>query len=179
MGQQKVKEEKTKERGDKKEQPKAAPEKKKISKIIRLVETNLDGDRPVKIAIRNIKGVSFMLSNAVNSVSGLGDKKLGDLSEEELKKLEDIITHPEKYNIPAWLYNRKLDPDTGENSHLTVSKLIFAKNMDINKMKKLKIYKGIRHQAKLPVRGQRTKGSFRKGTIVGVKRKASAKKGKV
>ena len=46
-------------------------------------------------------------------------------------------------------------------------------------MKKLKTYKGIRHQAKLPLRGQRTKGSFRKGTIVGVKRKASAKKGKV
>jgi small subunit ribosomal protein S13 len=38
-------------------------------------------------------------------------------------------------------------------------------------MKKIKSYKGIRHMFNLPVRGQRTKGNFRKGKSVGVVRK--------
>jgi small subunit ribosomal protein S13 len=43
--------------------------------------------------------------------------------------------------------------------------------MDINELKRIKCYRGIRHAAKLPVRGQRTRGSFRTGKTVGVSRK--------
>ena len=184
MGQQKVKDNKAKKPGkqEEKKQEKPKPEqaeKKKIINIIRLVETNVDGDKPVSIAIRSIKGISFMLGNAIASVSGFGAKKVGELSEEEMGKLEYIILNPEKYNIPAWLYNRKADPETGQDRHLSVSRLELAQKLDINKMKKLRTYKGIRHGFGLPVRGQRTRSSFRKGGIVGVKRKTGAKKGKV
>ena len=38
-------------------------------------------------------------------------------------------------------------------------------------MKKIHSYKGIRHESGLPVRGQRTRSSFRTGGIVGVSKK--------
>ncbi len=143
--------------------------------IIRFVETNLDGRKQVGVAIRSIKGISFMLSNAVANVSGFREKRLGELTEKEMDKLEDIILHPEKYNIPVWLYNRKREPATNINKHLTASSLEFAQRSDINEMKKIKSYKGVRHMFGLPVRGQRTRSSFRTGGTVGVKRKDKGK----
>ena len=139
--------------------------------IIRLVETNIDGNKPVRLAITRIKGVGDMLSNAICSVSGLGDRKLADLSDGEIKNLEDIITNPEKHGIPAWLFNRRLDPKTGDNKHIVVSNLDFISRMDIDREKRMKSYRGVRHIQHLPVRGQRTRGSFRKGKTVGVSKK--------
>ncbi len=140
--------------------------------IVRLAETNIDGSRPVRTAIRSIKGVSFMMSNVISSKTGLGDRKLSDLSEGEIKKLEEIISHPEKHGIPSWMFNRRFDPSTGRDSHLSVSVLDFSIKMDIDRMKKFKSYKGVRHINHLPVRGQRTRGSFRKsGKAVGVSKK--------
>jgi len=162
-----------KEKSGKPEREKEKPEEEKrrrVQDIIRLVETNLDGGKPVRVAIRSIRGVSFMFSNAVANLSGLGDKKVGELSEQELQRLEEIITNPEKFGMPAWLYNRKGDPITGKDKHLAVSKLELTNKMDINEMKKLKSYRGVRHILGLPVRGQRT-GSARGGRTVGVSKK--------
>jgi small subunit ribosomal protein S13 len=174
--------EKKKEKGEQKEEKQEekheSPEKKekKIQNIIRLGETNLDGTKNVESAILGVRGVSFSLAKAISKVSGFGNKKVGDLSEDELKKLEDMINHPEKHQIPSWLYNRRKDPETGEDKHLSVSQLEFAQKMDIGRVKKLKSYKGMRHITGLPVRGQRTRGSFRKGKVVGVTRKARAQR---
>lgn len=146
---------------------------KPTQQILRLVETNIDGNKPVRAAIRSIKGVGFMFSNAVCHVSGLGDRKLSDLSEGELKNLEDIILNPDKHGIPAWLFNRKFDPVRGTDTHISVSNLDFTQKMDVDRMKRMKSYKGLRHMQHLPVRGQRTRGSFRKGKTVGVSKKKS------
>lgn len=139
-------------------------------KIIRLGETDIDGNLKVEIGLRRIKGISFMFSNAVANVSGLKGKRFQELTQEEIKKLEDIMINPQKYGIPSWLFNRRFDPVDGKNKHLIASNLELAQKMDINEMKKLKCYRGIRHALGLPVRGQRTKSSFRKGRTVGVKR---------
>ncbi|UCD07581.1 MAG: 30S ribosomal protein S13 [Candidatus Aenigmatarchaeota archaeon] len=163
-------------RAEKKEIPKgkkpgeAVKKEKRVQDIIRLVETNLDGGKPVNVAIRSIRGVSFMFSNAVSQMSGFGHKKLGELSEQEVQRLEDIILNPDKFGIPSWLYNRKRDPATGRDTHLSVSKLELTQKMDINEMKKLKSYRGVRHILGLPVRGQRT-GSGSGGKTVGVSKK--------
>ena len=54
------------------------------------------------------------------------------------------------------------------------------KSFDIKRLKKIKSYRGIRHAANLPVRGQRTKSHFRsnrrKGT--GIKKKSKKQEGK-
>jgi len=139
--------------------------------IIRLAETNLDGRKTTEAALRKIKGVSFMFSNAVTGACGFRGRRLGELSEQELKKLEDAITNPGKFGIPSWMYNRKSEPLTGENRHLVASQLEFANKTDINELKKLKCYRGVRHLFGLPVRGQRTRSSFRRGRTVGVRRK--------
>ncbi len=139
--------------------------------IIRLVETNIDGNKPVRAAIRSIKGIGFMFSNAISKVSGLGDRKLSDLSDGELKNLEEIILNPDKHGIPLWLYNRRFDPVRGDTRHISVSTLDFTQKIDIDRMKRFKSYRGVRHIQHLPVRGQRTRGSFRKGKTVGVSKK--------
>ncbi|RLJ00136.1 MAG: 30S ribosomal protein S13 [Candidatus Aenigmatarchaeota archaeon] len=144
---------------------------KEIQKIVRIGETNIDGNKGIARGIMSIKGVSFMFANAVSKVSGFENKKIGELSEDELKRLEDIILNPTKYGIPSWLLNRRRDMSTGEDKHLTASQLQLTTKLDINFMKKIKTYKGIRHALGLPVRGQRTRSSFRKGRTIGVKRK--------
>jgi len=145
--------------------------KERLKQIIRLAETDLDGGKEVVRAIQKVKGVSFMFANAVVQAGGFLGKRLSELKEEELKKLEDIIYHPEKYGIPEWLLNRRRDPRTGKTFHLIGSQLEITQKFDINELKKMKCYRGIRHSLGLPVRGQRTRSSFRKGKTVGVVRK--------
>jgi small subunit ribosomal protein S13 len=154
---------------------KAAPAKE--HKILRISETDLDGSKPVAVAIRKVKGVSFMFSNAVSKTCGFGNKKMEELSDQEIEKLKDVMKNPEKYNIPHWLYNRRKDPASGNYTHITSSALDMTKKGDIDRMKKIRCYKGVRHMLGLPVRGQRTKSSFRTGGIVGVKRKKEIKPG--
>ncbi len=167
--------EKTGKAPEKKEEKKPAPrpaEGARAKKIIRVADTNIDADKNVLRAVMEIKGVGPMFANAVANVCGFREKFIRDLGEEEIRKLEDIMANPAKYGIPAWMLNRRGDPQTGEDRHLIVSNLDFTRTMDINEMKKWKTYKGVRHSYGLPVRGQRTRSSFRqKGKTVGVKRK--------
>ena len=139
--------------------------------IIRLVETNIDGNKPVRTAITRVKGVGKMFSNAIVAKTGLGDKLLAECSEAEIQTLEDVITNPAKHGIPEWMFNRRFDPVTGETRHISVSGMDFTQKMDVDKEKRMKSYRGIRHIQHLPVRGQRTRGSFRKGKTVGVSKK--------
>ena len=166
-----------KKKQEKKEnEPKESPkDQKKIQNIIRFSETNIDGTKKVEAALRQIDGISFSFANAASTISGLGDKTFGSLSEAELKKLEEIINNPKQYGIPGWLFNRRKDPDTGAERHIIASQSDFIQKMDINKMKRIKSYKGVRHMFGLPVRGQRTRSSFRKGKVVGVARKKAAR----
>jgi small subunit ribosomal protein S13 len=46
-----------------------------------------------------------------------------------------------------------------------------ANDDDVNRMRKMRSYRGIRHETGQKVRGQRTKSTGRTGTTVGVKRK--------
>lgn len=144
---------------------------KKNVQIVRLAETDLDGSKTVAVGVRQVRGVSHMFANAIAKVSPLADKKILDLSEDEIKQIEDVIFNPGKYGIPFWLLNRRSDPDTGLDNHVAVSHLQLSQSTDINKMKKMRSYKGVRHSLGLPVRGQRTRSSFReKGKTIGVRR---------
>jgi small subunit ribosomal protein S13 len=153
-----------------KEQP-----KKDFRHLVRLVNTDLDGSKPIVYALKKIKGISFMYSNMVCQLANIdGSLKTGEMSEEQVRRIEEIIKNPSKFNVPIWMMNRKMDPESGVNRHLVGSDLSFAQDMDIKMMKKIKSYKGLRHQWGLPVRGQRTKSNFRrnKGKVtLGVIRK--------
>jgi small subunit ribosomal protein S13 len=155
------------------------PKRKKmiegIRGIVRIAEIDVEGDKKLKNAVFKIKGVGKSLSKAFIVASGLDpDAMIGSMNDEQLKKLEDVMKNPLKYGIPYHMLNRRFDPQTGEHKHLISSELTFANRSDIDSMKKMRSYKGIRHELGQPVRGQRTRSSFRTGAQVGVVKKKLA-----
>jgi len=146
--------------------------------IVRVVNTDLDGSKSMRQALLKIKGVGVIYGNFVCKAAGIGrNMKVGDLTEQQVKRLDDVILNPLKYNAPRWMLNRRFDPETGEDKHLLSTDLKFAQETDVKLMKKTRSYRGMRHAYGLPVRGQRTRSNFRKnkGKVLGVKRSAKAK----
>lgn len=138
-------------------------------KIVRIIATDIDGTTPVGRGLRKIKGISFMFANALCSFTGISrTRKLVDLSAEELKKIEAAAKSPE---FGAWLLNRRKDVETGRDIHAVGTNLDLYKREDINFLRRTRTYRGIRHELGLPVRGQRTRSSFRTQKTVGVAKK--------
>ena len=172
MGVTKVKE---KEKGEKKKIAKPAKKEKprEIKNIVRVAGTNLDGSKSIIQALKKIKGISHVMSKAICDVSGFSPyEKLGSLKEKDIEMLEKIINDPVKFGIPVYLLNRRKDRETGKDLHVVGADFEMNKKFDIQNMVNLKSYKGVRHMFGLPVRGQRTRSSFRKGKIVGVVKKS-------
>ncbi len=130
--------------------------------IVRLANTDLKGEKPVLYAMKKIKGIDTAFANAVLTIAGVDKhKKAGNLIDAEVKKLQDIIEEPFKYDIPSWIVNRRKDYETGEDKHVFGPNLRLTLEDDIKRMKKIKSYKGLRHQWGLTVRGQKTRSNFR------------------
>ncbi|GAF76521.1 unnamed protein product [marine sediment metagenome] len=157
-------------------------ETKDFKHFVRITNTDLNGAKQIGSSLRQIKGVSFMFSNLICHLAKIDRKKrTGDLNEEEIKRINDVITNPLKSGAPSWMLNRRKDFETGKDKHLVVADLTFTQDNDIKIMKKIKSYKGVRHILNQPVRGQKTKSNFRenKGKVhLGVKKKAGAKTGR-
>ena len=147
--------------------------------IVRIANTDLKGEKQILVAMKKIKGVDVMYANMALSIAGVSKiKKAGDLSDAEVEKIDEALKNPTSNHVPVWLLNRRKDYETGVDTHLLNADLDYEKDNDLKRMKKLKIYKGLRHQWGLPVRGQRTKSNFRKnkGKGLGVKKKTSIRK---
>lgn len=143
-----------------------------MKELVRMVNADIPGKRDVYHALRKIQGVSFSFSHAICNTLGLNKaQKIGELSEQQLKQIEDMIKNPA--TLPPYIYNRQKDPATGKHLHVIGTDLKLQKEFDIRLMKKIKSYKGMRHAYGLPVRGQRTRGNFRTGATVGVMKKAA------
>ena len=140
--------------------------------IIRIKGTDLDGSKKLAYGLTKIKGIGASLANAIVKVGEFRpESKLGNLTDSEITKVEDIILDPAKYSIPSRLFNRRKDLDTGRDLHLVTADLTLRTKTDIDFMKNIRSWKGIRHSLGLRVRGQRTKTTGRSGKAVGVKKK--------
>lgn len=146
--------------------------------IIRVAGTDLDGEKPVMRALRKIKGIGVATSKAICLVAKINPlAKLGSLSEPEITNLENVIKNPINFNIPSFLVNRRKDPATGHDTHLTSSDLDISRRFDIQRYIDLRTYRGWRHMLGQPVRGQRTRSTFRvTGMTVGVMKKEAMQK---
>ncbi len=148
--------------------------------IVRVVNTDLDGNKPILSALRKIKGVSFMFAQALCYIAKIPTgEKAGTLPEIQIEKIAACLRNPVDSGMPEWMINRRKDPEDGKDKHLVATDLVYARDNDIKMMQKIKCYRGIRHMYHQPVRGQRTKAHFRanKGKVVGVKRaKAGSRK---
>ncbi|MEM1942872.1 MAG: 30S ribosomal protein S13 [Candidatus Caldarchaeum sp.] len=143
--------------------------------IVRVLNTDLDGTLKIPYALARVKGIGVNLGYAIARVSGIDpDTRIGQLTDKQIEKLEQIARNPEAHGIPGWMLNRSRDPSTGKNLHLIGADLDLAVKEDIQTMMRTKSWKGIRHSLGLKVRGQRTRTTGRSGMTVGVSRKAAA-----
>ena len=158
-----------------KEKPKEQPKKvERVRQLVRVMNTDLDGDKSLIWALRGIKGVGFVMSKAICNASRFDPNvKSGSLSESDIQKLEQVIHEPMKFGVPAFMVNRRFDLETGKDLHLTGQDFDVAMKFDIRREVDSKSYRGWRHMLGQPVRGQKTRSHFRqKGRVVGVMRKA-------
>jgi small subunit ribosomal protein S13 len=138
--------------------------------LIRILGNDIPGSKSIYVALTKIKGVSWAIANLTCLKLNLSkSKKLSEFSKDELAKIESFLKN---IDGPDYIFNRRSDIETGETKHFLGIDLDLKNQFDIKRLKKIRSYKGIRHAAKLPVRGQRTRSNFRKkGIAVGVKRK--------
>ena len=148
------------------------PVKKDYFSIIRIVQTDIPGNKNLLTGLTYIKGISWTISNAICKLLDLDPSmKIADLGDENTKKIIDFLDNP---SLPVHLINRRKDFESGEDSHLIGTKLDMKKEFDIRRLKKIRSYRGLRHAFGHPSRGQRTKAHFRakgKKKAVGVKKK--------
>jgi len=144
-------------------------QKKDEGRIVRILAKDIEGKMKVYAGLTKIKGVSWSLSNAVCKTLKIDkNKKIGALTSEEIQKISAFVKEPK---VPKFIINRREDFSTGKDKHLSGSDLDLQREFDIKRLKKIKSYRGFRHMAGLPTRGQRTRSNFRPN-----KKKAGIKK---
>lgn len=145
--------------------------------IVRIMGSDSPGTLKTFYALKQIKGISTSLSNAVLKKAGVNpDLRVGFITESDITKIEDVIRDPAKYGLPSWLFNRRKDSETGKDSHILSADLIFKVKTDIDQDKEIRSWRGYRHAYSLKVRGQRTKTTGRAGKALGVKKKTLMQK---
>jgi len=161
-----------------KEKPKKAEAKPKkgtneeLRYKVRIMNTDLAGDKQVHMALAGLKGVGRRCASIFTAKAGVDPYAvLGLLPDAEVDKLKKVIEEDATNILPVWMLNRRGDIETGLDKHLMGVDLNMTLLEDLNLMKKMRSYKGIRHERGLRVRGQRTRSSGRTGAIVGVSRR--------
>ncbi len=178
MGKAKKKKEKKPAKKPKPKQP-TAEEDKDFRGIVRIGGKDMKGELPLKRSLLRVKGVSHTLAGAASGIirSELGiipSKRVGELTDEQIEKIDKILYSLHAHKLPAYLLNRRNDFQTGEDKHVIMNDLLFVLDQDISRMKKLYSWRGYRHAYGQKVRGQRTRNTGRKGMAVGVIRKSIA-----
>ena len=108
--------------------------------MARIAGITLPANKRIEVGLTYIYGIGRTKSiNILEKVKIDKDKKVKDLTEEEVNQIRQII---EK--------NEKIEGDLRK-----------AINLDIKRLMEIGSYRGLRHRRRLPVRGQRTKTNAR------------------
>ena len=101
---------------------------------------DLPRDKRVEVGLTYILGIGLSSSQAILAKTGINpDTRVRDLTEEEVQKIREVIGS-----------DYKVEGDLRRDTALNIKRLI-----EVNS------YRGKRHRAGLPVRGQRTKTNAR------------------
>ncbi|RKF74612.1 40S ribosomal protein S18 [Golovinomyces cichoracearum] len=138
-------------------------------------------------ALTNIKGVGRRYSNLVCKKADVDlNKRAGELTSEELERIVTsmpiisfgdrmlklvVIQNPTQYKIPAWFLNRQRDIVDGKNFQILANGVDSKLREDLERLKKIRAHRGLRHYWGLRVRGQHSKTTGRRGRTVGVSKK--------
>ena len=125
--------------------------------MARIAGVDLPNEKRVEIGLTYIYGIGRVTSNKILEATKINpDVRVKDLTEEQIGRIREYM-----------------------DKHLTTEgELRRVVNMNIKALEEIKSYRGLRHKAGLPVRGQNTKSNAR--TRKGPKKivSGSSKKGK-
>lgn len=139
--------------------------------IVRIADTNLDGNKTVKYALTGIKGVGNRVADNITTFLDIPvNEKIGNLSDEKIEEIKEFVQNLSKH-LPPWLLNRRKDVETGKDIHIVSHEIPTMLRDDVNRLKKIRAYRGIRHEVGRKVRGQKTKSNGRTGLTIGVQRR--------
>jgi small subunit ribosomal protein S18e len=95
----------------------------------------------------------------------------GEITSEELERIVTIIQNPTQYKIPTWFLNRQRDITDGKDTQVLANSMDSKLREDLERLKKIRAHRGLRHYWGLRVRGQHSKTTGRRGRTVGVSKK--------
>ena len=108
--------------------------------MARISGVNIPLNKRVEIGLTYIYGIGRPTSNQLLAQAGVEpDRKVRDLTEEEVVKLRDLI----------------------DNSVVVEGDLRRERSQNIKRLQEIGCYRGLRHRRGLPVRGQNTKTNAR------------------
>ena len=140
--------------------------------LIRMLATNVNGKQKVPFALRIIRGIGRRFAVLVCKIAQVDiDRRAGDLTDEEIDKIQDIFAKPTDYGIPQWFLNRQRCIKDGTYSQIVSNIIDTRLREDLERMKKIRKHRGLRHFWGLKVHGQHTKSTGRTGKTLGVTKK--------
>ncbi|GGL55552.1 30S ribosomal protein S13 [Halocalculus aciditolerans] len=139
-----------------------------IRYFVRIGQTDLDGTKSVERALFEMNGIGRRTALVVAEEAGIDRQAtLGRLDDDDIESIVDAVENYAE-NTPDWLANRRNDFYTGDTEHITGNDVNLQRNQDVNRMRMIRSYKGVRHERGQKVRGQRTKSTGRTEGTIGV-----------
>jgi small subunit ribosomal protein S13 len=139
-----------------------------IRYFVRIGQTDLDGTKSVERSLTEMEGIGRRAARLIAEAVGVDRRETFGALEDDT--IEEIVAHVEGFaeEVPEWLTNHRRDFFAGETSHEIGNDLELTRRQDINRMKMIDSYKGVRHKRGQKVRGQRTKSTGRTEGTIGV-----------
>ena len=152
---------------------KVIPDNPNFRYIVRLANTDLDGTRPTALALTGVRGVGLRIAEVACRLAQVNaSEMIGNLPEATVEGLETALGSLTTV-LPRWMVNHPNEPVAGESPYYFGPDLETRRRDDINVMKMIRSYRGVRHERGQKVRGQRTRSNGRTGMAAGVIKKAA------
>jgi small subunit ribosomal protein S13 len=136
--------------------------------FVRIGQTDLDGTKTVERSLAELKGIGKRAARLVAETAEVDrTATFGRLDDDEIEGVVEVVESLEDH-VPEWMANRQKEFYTGDTTHEVGSDLEEARRHDINRMKMIDSYRGVRHKRGQKVRGQRTKSTGRTEGTIGV-----------
>ncbi len=152
---------------------KPIPDNPNFRYIVRIAGSDLDGRRSAALALTGVRGVGLRIAEVACRIAAVdAGEMIGNLPEATVDGLEAVLgSLPDR--LPPWMLNHPSEYQTGSVRHFLAGDLETARRDDVNLMKMVRSYRGVRHERGQKVRGQRTRSNGRTGMATGVLKKAA------
>ena len=139
-----------------------------IRYFVRIGQTDLDGTKSVERALSEMNGIGRRTARVIAENVGVDRRDTLGLLDDDV--IDDVIAEVAEFadRNHEWLTNHRRNFYGGTTTHEIGNELELVRRQDINRLKMISSYRGVRHQRGQKVRGQRTKSTGRTEGTVGV-----------